>query len=65
MIETTPAQAPPGRPDIMGTRHVIAAGHYMAARAGLQILEAGGNAVDAGVAAALRHLLFPILRHAA
>lgn len=38
---------------IMGTRHVISAGHYLAAHAGFTILEAGGNAVDAGVAAGL------------
>ena len=38
------------RPEITGTRHVIAAGHPMAAQAGLAILEAGGNAIDAGVA---------------
>jgi gamma-glutamyltranspeptidase/glutathione hydrolase len=38
------------RMSIMGTRHVISAGHYLAAHAGFQILEAGGNAVDAGVA---------------
>jgi gamma-glutamyltranspeptidase/glutathione hydrolase len=38
---------------IMGTRHVISAGHYLAAHAGFQILEAGGNAIDAGVAAGL------------
>ena len=37
----------------MGTRHVISAGHYLAAHAGFQILEAGGNAVDAGVAAGI------------
>ena len=41
------------RPTIMGTRHVIAAGHYLAAHAGFQILEAGGNAVDAGVASGI------------
>jgi gamma-glutamyltranspeptidase/glutathione hydrolase len=29
----------------------VSAGHYLAAHAGFQILEAGGNAVDAGVAA--------------
>ena len=39
------------RPTIMGTRHLVAAGHYLAAHAGFEILEAGGNAVDAGVAA--------------
>jgi gamma-glutamyltranspeptidase/glutathione hydrolase len=32
---------------------MIAAGHYLAATAGLQVLEAGGNAVDAGVAAGI------------
>ncbi len=54
MTKTQPAPPPPpGRPDIVGTRHVVAAGHYMAAQAGLQILEAGGNAVDAGVAAGI------------
>ncbi|HEY7656734.1 MAG TPA: gamma-glutamyltransferase family protein [Burkholderiales bacterium] len=42
-----------GRTTIMGTRHVISAGHYLAAHAGFQILEAGGNAIDAGVAAGI------------
>jgi gamma-glutamyltranspeptidase/glutathione hydrolase len=41
------------RPVIMGTRHLAVAGHYLAAHAGFQILEAGGNAVDAGVAAGI------------
>ena len=37
----------------MGTRHVVAAGHYLAAHAAFEILEAGGNAIDAGVAAGI------------
>jgi len=41
------------RMTIMGTRHVISAGHYLAAHAGFQVLEAGGNAIDAGVAAGI------------
>src|SRR3954468_2680946 len=41
------------RPTIMGTRHVIAAGHYLAAHAGFKILEAGGNAIDAGGASGI------------
>lgn len=38
------------RPVIMGTHGVVTAGHYLAAQAGLRMLEQGGNAVDAGVA---------------
>ena len=41
------------RPLVAGPRHAISAGHYLAAAAGLTILEAGGNAVDAGVCAGL------------
>lgn len=41
------------RPTVSGTRHAISAGHYLAAGAGFAILEAGGNAVDAGCAAGL------------
>lgn len=41
------------RPVVAGTRHAISSGHYLAAHAGFQVLEAGGNAVDAGVAAGL------------
>ena len=43
----------PWRPNATGTRHAVAAGHQLSAQAGLQVLEAGGNAVDAGVAACL------------
>ena len=48
--------APPNsahRPTIAVTRHAIAAGHYLAATAGFDILQAGGNAIDAGVAAGI------------
>ena len=41
------------RPCVMGVSHTVAAGHYMSAQAGLQMLEAGGNAIDAGVAAGI------------
>ena len=40
----------PHRARIVGYRHMVAAGHYLAAQAAFQILEAGGNAVDAGAA---------------
>ena len=41
------------RPTIMGTRHMVSACQYLAAEAGFRILEAGGNAIDAGVAAGM------------
>ena len=41
------------RPTLYGTRHAISAGHYLATAAGFAILEAGGNAVDAGCAAGI------------
>ena len=43
----------PCRPGVMATRHAVAAGHYLATHAAFEVLEAGGNAVDAGVAAGL------------
>lgn len=48
------------RPLVMGRRAMVSAGHYAAARAGEHILSAGGNAIDAGVAAgiALNVLLY-------
>jgi gamma-glutamyltranspeptidase/glutathione hydrolase len=44
------ANAQTSRPLLLGSRHMVSAGHPLAAHAGLQVLEAGGNAVDAGVA---------------
>lgn len=41
------------RPPITGRTHMISAGHYLAAAAGYRILEAGGNAIDAGVASGI------------
>jgi gamma-glutamyltranspeptidase/glutathione hydrolase len=38
---------------LMGNRHMVSAGHYAAAHAGFLVLEAGGNAIDAGVAAGI------------
>jgi gamma-glutamyltranspeptidase/glutathione hydrolase len=50
---TAPQLPPANRPTISGSRHMISAGHYLAATAGFQILEAGGNAIDAGCAAGI------------
>src|SRR5690242_2490101 len=41
------------RPPLYGTRHAVSAGHYLAAAAGFSVLEAGGNAIDAGCAAGI------------
>jgi len=41
------------RPLITGTTHMVSAGHYLATAAGYRILEQGGNATDAGVAAGI------------
>lgn len=41
------------RPTVMGTHWMITADHPLAAQAGASILEAGGNAVDAAIAANL------------
>jgi gamma-glutamyltranspeptidase / glutathione hydrolase len=43
----------PLQPMITGARHMISAGHYLATEAGHAVLQAGGNAVDAGVAAGI------------
>ena len=41
------------QPPIHATRHMVSAGHHLATQAGYEVLEAGGNAVDAGVAAGI------------
>ncbi|MDX1433143.1 MAG: gamma-glutamyltransferase [Gammaproteobacteria bacterium] len=41
------------RPVVMGRRHAVACGHHLAAQAAYAILEDGGNAIDAGVAAGI------------
>ena len=41
------------RPESQGTRHVVSTGHAYASQAAFQILEDGGNAIDAGVCAGL------------
>jgi len=43
----------PLQPMITGARHMISAGHYLATEAGEAVLRAGGNVVDAGVAAGI------------
>jgi gamma-glutamyltranspeptidase / glutathione hydrolase len=41
------------RPTVMGTRYAVSAGHPVAAEVAGLVLERGGNAIDAGVAAGL------------
>ena len=43
----------PLQPMVTGRRHMVSAGHWLAAEAGHEILRAGGNAVDAAVAAGI------------
>lgn len=50
------------RPVYMGRRGVLAAGHYLAARAGQRMFDRGGNAIDAAVASGFAlNLLMPHL----
>ncbi|MEE9611319.1 MAG: gamma-glutamyltransferase family protein [Desulfatiglandales bacterium] len=41
------------RPVIRGTTGMVVSGHHLATQAGVRILEKGGNAIDAGVAAGI------------
>ena len=49
------------RPAITGTSHMVSSGHWLATAAGYRILEEGGNAIDAGVAAGI--VLGTVLPH--
>src|SRR5207253_6299340 len=41
------------RPEILGTRGIVAAGRHYSVSAGVRIMQQGGNAIDAGVATVL------------
>ncbi len=44
---------PSFQPAVSGRRYMASTGHYLATEAAVEILEAGGNAVDAGIAACI------------
>jgi gamma-glutamyltranspeptidase/glutathione hydrolase len=48
-----PRHRPTATVQTIGTRWAVAAGHPLAAEAGARVLAAGGNAIDAGVAAGM------------
>lgn len=41
------------RPTVAGRRHAVSTGHYLASAAAQRVLDNGGNAIDAGVTAAM------------
>ncbi len=53
MPSTETPPRPSWRPTVIGKHYAVACGHYLAANAAARILERGGNAVDAGVAASM------------
>lgn len=55
-------QYPRHRPVTLATHGIVAAPHYLAAQAGLDLLKAGGNAIDAAIAAnATLQVVYPQL----
>jgi gamma-glutamyltranspeptidase/glutathione hydrolase len=51
--QKAPLHAPTATVQVIGTRWAVAAGHALASEAAARVLGAGGNAIDAGVAAGL------------
>jgi len=51
--QTAPAHTPTSTTQVIGTRWAVAAGHALASEAAARVLGAGGNAIDAGVAAGI------------
>jgi gamma-glutamyltranspeptidase/glutathione hydrolase len=51
--QTAPVHSPTATVQVLGTRWAVAAGHALASEAAARVLAAGGNAIDAGVAAGL------------
>src|SRR3989441_9819944 len=51
--QQAPIHAPTATVQVIGTRWAVVAGHALAAEAAARVLAAGGNAIDAGVAAGL------------
>jgi gamma-glutamyltranspeptidase/glutathione hydrolase len=41
------------RPTVTGKSHAVSCGHYLASMAAMRVLDRGGNAIDAGVTAAM------------
>ena len=51
--QTAAAHTPTSTAQVIGTRWAVAAGHALASEAAARVLGAGGNAIDAGVAAGI------------
>jgi len=52
-IRVAAARSETLRPEILGTRGIVAAGRHFSVSAGVRIMQQGGNAIDAGVASVL------------
>src|SRR5579872_3533304 len=62
MKELRMTSFPQHRPVTLARRGVVAAPHYLAAEAGLELLKAGGNAIDAAIAAsAALQVVYPFV----
>src|SRR5215831_7862412 len=49
----SPPAVTQSRPAVLGRQFVVSSCHYLATQAGVRILQAGGNAIDGGVAAGI------------